>query len=72
MSKQISVFDCAIVYLPQIGNRNGHITVVNTGVEIPFATKRVFYLYDLPGGGVERGTCTQGMPPVSGSGEWFF
>ena len=73
MSKQISVFDCAIVYLPQIGNRNGHITVVNNGVEIPFATKRVFYLYDLPGG-ESRGAhahkaCHQFLVAASGSFE---
>ena len=73
MSKQVSVFDCAIVYLPQIGNRNGHITVVNNGVEIPFATKRVFYLYDLPGG-ESRGAhahkaCHQFLVAASGSFE---
>ena len=73
MNKQVSVFDCAIVYLPQIGNRSGHITVVNNGVEIPFATKRVFYLYDLPGG-ESRGAhahkaCHQFLVAASGSFE---
>jgi hypothetical protein len=49
MSKQ-TAFDCSIIYLPQIGSRNGHIAYVNNQKEIPFEVKRVFYLYDIPGG----------------------
>lgn len=45
-----SVFDCSIVYLPRIGDRNGNITSVNNSSEIPFNVKRLFYLYDIPGG----------------------
>ncbi|WP_316838260.1 FdtA/QdtA family cupin domain-containing protein [Pedobacter nutrimenti] len=45
-----SVFDCSMIYLPQIGDRNGHITPVTNDLEIPFSVKRVFYLYDVPGG----------------------
>jgi dTDP-4-dehydrorhamnose 3,5-epimerase-like enzyme len=49
-----SVFDCSLIALPQIGDRNGHITAVNNGIEIPFDIKRVYYLYDVPMG-AERG-----------------
>ena len=49
MSKP-TVFDCSLIYLPQVGNRNGHITPINNKKEIPFDVKRVFYLYDIPGG----------------------
>lgn len=45
-----SVFDCNIIYLPKIGDRNGNITFVNNCNEIPFEVKRLFYLYDIPGG----------------------
>lgn len=45
-----SVFDCDIIYLPKIGDRNGNITFVNNNTELPFDVKRVFYLYDIPGG----------------------
>lgn len=45
-----TVFDCNLIYLPQLGDRNGHITAVNNDQEIPFPVKRVFYLYDIPGG----------------------
>ena len=45
-----SVFDCSIVTLPQIKNRAGNITPIHNGIEVPFDVKRVFYLYDVPGG----------------------
>ena len=47
---QSKVFDCSLIHLPQLGDRNGHITVVNNNSEIPFIIKRIFYLYDIPGG----------------------
>lgn len=45
-----TVFDCGLIYLPQVGDRNGHITAINNLEEIPFEVKRVYYLYDIPGG----------------------
>jgi hypothetical protein len=45
-----SVFDCTLIHLPRVGDRNGNITSVNNNLEIPFEIKRVFYLYDIPGG----------------------
>ena len=45
-----SVYDCSIIELPRIGDRNGSITAINNLVEIPFEVNRVFYLYDIPGG----------------------
>lgn len=47
---KLSVFDCSLIYLPQVGDRSGHITPVNNNVEVPFEIKRIFYLYDIPGG----------------------
>ena len=68
-----TVFDCTLIYLPQIGNRSGHITPVNNNIEIPFEIKRVFYLYDIPGG-ESRGAhahkeCHQFLVATSGSFE---
>ena len=45
-----SVYECPLVFLPKIGDRNGNITAINNNSEIPFEIKRVFYLYDIPGG----------------------
>lgn len=47
---QNSIFDCSLIQLVKIKNFNGHITPVNNNQDIPFEVKRVFYLYDVPGG----------------------
>lgn len=43
-----------IIQLPKIGDRRGNLTFVEGGNHIPFDIKRVYYLYDVPGG-AERG-----------------
>jgi hypothetical protein len=45
-----SVFDCSIIQLPKINNRAGNITVVENSLTLPFDIKRIYYLYDVPGG----------------------
>jgi hypothetical protein len=70
---KISVFDCSIIGLPHIQNRAGNITTVTNHCEIPFDVKRVFYIYDIPGG-EDRGAhahkeCHQFLIAASGSFE---
>lgn len=46
-----NVFDCSIVELDKHHeDRRGNLTVVENGVTLPFHVKRVYYLYDIPGG----------------------
>lgn len=45
---------CRIVELPKISNARGNLTFVEGCRHIPFDIKRVYYLYDVPGG-AERG-----------------
>lgn len=71
--KTASVFDCSIVMLPRIKNRAGNITPVHNSKDLPFDVKRVFYLYDIPGG-ESRGAhahkqCHQFLIAASGSFE---
>lgn len=54
MSKRASVDDCRIIQLPKHVRESGNITVVENNRELPFEVKRVYYLYDVPGG-EERG-----------------
>ncbi|MDI5950754.1 sugar 3,4-ketoisomerase [Flavobacterium yafengii] len=73
MNVKNSVFECNLLHLNQIGDRNGHITAINNNLEIPFAVKRIFYLYDIPGG-ESRGAhahkeCHQFLVAASGSFE---
>ena len=48
--KNNTVFDCTIVDLSKFDNIAGNITVLENGSNIPFEVKRVYYLYDVPGG----------------------
>lgn len=50
MSKRSTIHDCSVVDLPKIQNQAGNITPLNSALDLPFAIKRVYYLYDVPGG----------------------
>ena len=51
-----NVFDFSIVELDKHhSNRKGNLTVVENEDTLPFNVKRVYYLYDVPGG-EERGS----------------
>jgi hypothetical protein len=69
--KQSSLNDCLKIELPKINNRAGNITPIEGLNGIPFEIKRVFYLYDIPGG-ENRGAhahkkCHQLLIAASGS-----
>jgi hypothetical protein len=49
-SELFTVFDCNIIHLPKIHNRAGNITPVENQIDVPFDIKRIYYLYDVPGG----------------------
>lgn len=44
-----SVDDCRIIELMRNTHRNGSLSVIENNDNIPFTTKRVYYLYDIPG-----------------------
>jgi hypothetical protein len=54
MILQSSIYDCCIYELNKIHNRAGNITVIENDINFPFNIKRIFYLYDVPGG-ADRG-----------------
>lgn len=45
---------CRIIELPRINDPRGNLTFVEGERHVPFDIKRVYYLYDVPGG-AERG-----------------
>ena len=50
-NNKYNVFDCTMVELDKHhSNRRGNLTVVENGQTLPFDVKRVYYLYDIPGG----------------------
>jgi hypothetical protein len=50
-----SVYDCTILPLSKIHNRAGNITIIEGDTSIPFPIKRIYYLYDIPGGEARGG-----------------
>ncbi|MFT3733895.1 MAG: FdtA/QdtA family cupin domain-containing protein [Rhodocyclaceae bacterium] len=65
------ISDCRIIELPKINDVRGNLTFVENSRHIPFDIKRVYYLYDVPGGS-ERGAHAHGklhqfMIAMSGS-----
>lgn len=53
--KKNNVFDCTMVELDRHhSDRKGNLSVVENGRTLPFDVKRVYFLYDVPGG-EERG-----------------
>ena len=45
-----SVYDCTIIELDKCHRVKGNITVVENNITVPFAVRRTYYLYDIPGG----------------------
>ena len=41
---------CRIIDLPRVQDRRGNLTFIEENSHIPFDIKRVYYLYDVPGG----------------------
>lgn len=50
----MSISDCKLIDLPKIADPRGNLTFVEGNNHIPFDIRRVYYLYDVPGGS-ERG-----------------
>ena len=48
--KQTKVYDCSIIEIDKHHHEKGNISVIENGKTIPFNVKRVYYLYDVPGG----------------------
>jgi hypothetical protein len=46
--------DCTLIELPKITDPCGNLTFIEEHIHVPFDIKRVYYLYDVPGGS-ERG-----------------
>ncbi len=63
--------DYEIIELPRHLDRRGNLSVVENNIHIPFDVKRVFYIYDVPGGEGRAGhahyTLKEFIIAVSGS-----
>jgi hypothetical protein len=51
----MNIKQCHIIQLPKITDARGNLTFVEGNRHIPFDIKRVYYLYDVPGGSERAG-----------------
>jgi glyoxylate utilization-related uncharacterized protein len=49
-----TVADCRLINFPRIQDPRGNLTPIEGQVEVPFAIRRVYWIYDVPGG-AQRG-----------------
>lgn len=46
---------CKLIELPKVADQRGNLTFIEEDRHIPFLIKRVYYLYDVPGGETRGG-----------------
>jgi hypothetical protein len=57
----MTINNCHIVDLPKVAEPRGNLTFVEGGRHVPFEIKRVYYLYDVPGGAERGGHAHKGL-----------
>jgi hypothetical protein len=60
----MSLQNCRIISLPRITDPRGNLTFVEGGRHVPFEIRRVYYLYDVPGGADRGGHCHKTLEQV--------
>ena len=67
----MSLANCKLIDFPKINDPRGNLTFIETQRHVPFEIKRVYYLYDVPGGATRAGhahkTLQQVLIAISGS-----
>jgi hypothetical protein len=67
----MKIGDCKLIDLIKIADPRGNLTFIEGNKHIPFEIRRVFYLYDVPGGAERAGhalkSCHQFLIAMSGS-----
>ena len=51
----MSLEQCRSVELPRVTDPRGNLTFIEGGRHVPFDVRRVYYLYDVPGGATRAG-----------------
>lgn len=55
MAQALTVATCRLIEFPIVHDKRGNLTFIEGGEHIPFEIKRVYYLYDVPGGATRAG-----------------
>jgi hypothetical protein len=51
----MSIDQCRVIELPKIADPRGNLSFIEGGRHVPFEIRRVYYLYDVPGGETRAG-----------------
>jgi hypothetical protein len=57
----MSLESCRIIELPKIADPRGNLTFIEGSRHVPFDFRRVYYLYDVPGGAERGGHAHKGL-----------
>lgn len=55
MNNKSTIYNCCVIELDKVHSNAGNLTSVEGNLNIPFDIRRVYYLYDVPGGGLRGG-----------------
>jgi dTDP-4-dehydrorhamnose 3,5-epimerase-like enzyme len=71
MAQTLTVTGCRVIEFPVVQDQRGNLTFIEGSEHVPFEIKRVYYLYDVPGGASRAGhahkTLEQVIIAASGS-----
>lgn len=48
--KKTTIYDCSVIEIDKHHHEKGNISVIENGNTVEFEIKRIYYLYDVPGG----------------------
>src|ERR1022692_527713 len=54
-ASETTVEDCRLLNLPKVVDARGNLTYIEGGNHLPFRIRRVYWIYDVPGGEVRGG-----------------
>lgn len=60
----LSLQNCRLIEFPKIKDHRGNLTFLEENRHIPFDIKRVYYLYDVPGGESRAGHAHRALASV--------
>lgn len=55
---------CRLIELPRVPDARGNLTFIESGRHVPFDIRRVYYLYDVPGGAARAGHAHKALQQV--------
>ena len=64
MASTRTISECRLIDFPKIADVRGNLSFIEENKHIPFAVKRVYYLYDVPSGAARGGHAHHNMEAV--------